>query len=117
MACKVTIAFVKSDDRKTWTTKRNCRPSVETLVNAKNWAVDEARRMSTPQSEVTSELLTAENDKALWGAVTCYVESVPVAFDKRNTKHRLAAGRIATWMTGASPTDSPATVIVGIKAL
>jgi hypothetical protein len=103
MACRVTIAFVESAGRKTWTTKRNCRPSVETLVDAKNWAVDEARRMDTPQSEVPSILLTAENEMASWGAVTCYVESVPVAFDKRTAKHRLAAGRIVTWMTGAIP--------------
>jgi hypothetical protein len=117
MACKVNIAFVQSDGRKTWTTKRNCRPSVETHVDAKNWAVDEARRMSTSQSGLTSILLTAENEKASWRAVTCYVESGPVAFDNRTAKQRLAAGRIVTWMTGASPTASPATAIVGIKGL
>lgn len=69
MACNVTIAFVESDGRKTWTAKRNCRPSVETLADAKNWAVDEARRMSTPQSGVTAIILTAENEKTLWGTV------------------------------------------------
>ncbi|MEO7649453.1 MAG: hypothetical protein ABIZ80_03220, partial [Bryobacteraceae bacterium] len=84
---------------------------------AKNWAADEAKRMSTSQSGVTSILPTAEKEKALWGAVTCYVESVPVAFDKRTAKPRLAAGKIVTWMMGASPTASPATAIVGIKAL
>lgn len=70
MACNVNIAFVETDGHKTWTAKRNCRPFVETLADAKKWAVDEARRMSTPQSGVTSIILTAENDKTLWGTVT-----------------------------------------------
>ena len=65
MVCHVSIAFVESDGRKTWTTKRNCRPLVETLEDAKNWAVEEARRISNSQSGVTGIVLTAEHKRTL----------------------------------------------------